>query len=58
MTEIYYRKGEGVMKCENCFPGRLHLILDYPEKEFPASILETVASVLNPLGFRLVLLDK
>ena len=58
MPEIYYRKGEGVMKCETCFPGRLHLIVDYPENEFPQELLETLAEILNPLGIKQVLLDQ
>lgn len=58
MTEIYVKKGEGVMRCENCFPGRLHLIIDYPEQEFPQELLETLAKTLNPLNIKQVLLGQ
>jgi len=58
MTEIYVKKGEGIMRCSQCFPGRLHLIIDFPENEFPKELLDSLAFILNPLGIKQVLLDQ
>jgi len=57
MTEIFV-KDASFVKCDQCFPGRLHLIIDFPEKDFPREILEIVARALNPLGIRAALLDR
>jgi hypothetical protein len=46
MVEQFLRDGV-MLECKKCFPGRSHLVIDYPEGKIPEAILKAVEECIK-----------